>query len=115
MMSDLEVDNMDYETALKYLVVVGGKSQIDEIGLNKIAPKWLGKRQDLLTVGGDSMEEGSKWSRLRRELTTKEKKQVLARVVETAVLVCMGSHVYSFDGDIYIQCRGGPIGVSLPV
>ena len=103
------VDNVDYETALRYLVVVGGKNHVDEIGLGKISPKWLGKRQDLITVGGDSIGENDKWSKLKRELTGAEKKQVLAHVVEAAVLVCMGSHVYSFDGDLFIQCKGGPI------
>ena len=101
--SDLTIENLNYEVALKYLLVAGGSSHIREIGLHHIAPKWIGKRQDLLTIGGDSLNEDSKWTKLKRELTEAEKRKVLSRVVETAVLVCMSSHVYSFDGDLYIQ------------
>ena len=111
MASDLKVENMDYEMALKYLTVAGGKSHIEDVGLSSVAPKWLGKRQDLLTVGGTSYDEMEKWSKLKRSLSSTEKKKILARVDETAVLVCMGSHVYRFNGDLYIQCRGGPIGM----
>ena len=39
LMSDLQMENMDYELALKYLLVAGGKSHIDEIGLNGVAPR----------------------------------------------------------------------------
>ena len=95
MASDLKVENMDYEMALKYLTVTGGKSHIEDVGLSSVAPKWLGKRQDLLTVGGTSYDEMEKWSKLKRSLSSTEKKKILARVVETAVLVCMGSHIYS--------------------
>ena len=111
LMADLQIDNFDYELGLKYLLVTGGKSHLEEIGLGKVAPRWLGSRQDLLTVGGESMEEPEKWSKLKRELTSGEKKQVLARVVEAAVLICMSTHVYSFNGNLYIQCKGGPIGM----
>ena len=111
LMSDIKFDNIDYDLALKYLIVAGGKCHVEEIGLKKIAPKWLGSRQDLLTVGGDSIDEKKKWSPIKRDLTAGEKKQVLARVVETAVLVCMCTHVYSFNGHLYIQCKGGPIGM----
>ena len=48
MLSNLKVENMDYEMALKYLIVAGGRSHVEDIGLYKVAPKWLGKRQDLL-------------------------------------------------------------------
>ena len=110
-MADLQVDNFDYELGLKYLLVTGGKCHVEEIGLKKIAPRWLGSRQDLLSVGGESLEETGKWTKLKRELTRREKKQVLARVVEAAVLICMSTHVYSFNGSLYVQCKGGPIGM----
>ena len=40
-----------------------------------------------------------------------EKKRIIGRVVETAVIVAMSTHLYSFGGDVYIQSSGGPIGM----
>ena len=35
----------------------------------------------------------------------------IPRVIETAVMVCMNTHVYSFGEDLYLQLSGGPIGM----
>ena len=56
--SDMVFENVDITAALQYLRVCGGNDHINEIGFGSIAPRWLGKRSDLLTVGG----EPSKWS-----------------------------------------------------
>ena len=74
LMADLEFNDIDYELALNYLLIAGGKSHMEDIGLNNVAPRWLGRRQDLLSVGGDCMNEHSKWSKLRRDLSPGEKK-----------------------------------------
>ena len=65
----------------------------------------------MLTVGGDSIGDDAKWTRVSRKITEKEKKQIVSRVFETAVLVCMNTHVYSFGEDLYLQQYGGPIGM----
>ena len=36
---------------------------------------------------------------------------MVARVIESAVLVCMSTYVYSFGPNLYLQCTGGPIGM----
>ena len=48
---------------------------------------------------------------MKGELNEIEKRLVVSRVIETAVLVCMSTHIYSFGPDLYIQCTGGPIGM----
>ena len=57
------------------------------------------------------MNEQNKWSKMRRELNEHEIRLVVARVVETAVLVCMLLHTYSFGSNLYLQCAGRPIGI----
>ena len=91
--------------------MTGGRCHIEEIGLGRIAPKWLGPRQDLLTVGGESIGDDKKWSKSARYITEEEKRHIISRVIETAVLVCMNTHVYSFGEDLYLQLSGGPIGM----
>ena len=109
--SEMKLDNIDIVTALKYLRIVGGDDHLKAIGMGRIAPRWQGPRPDLLTVGGDAILEDGKWSKLKRELTEQEIRSVIARVVETAVIVCMSTHVYSFGPDLYLQRSGGPIGM----
>ena len=40
-----------------------------------------------------------------------EKKQVLAKVMKTAVLAIFKTHTYSFAARFYLQTKGGPIGL----
>ena len=40
-----------------------------------------------------------------------EKKQVLAKVMMTAVLAISKTHTYSFGARFYFQAKGGPIGL----
>ena len=109
--SGLIFANIDVVSALKYLRVTGGDDHIRDIGLAEIAPRWLGKRPDLVTIGGDAMKEDKNWSKMKRVLNDQEVRLVVSRVVETAVLVCMTTHMYRFGPDLYIQCNGGPIGM----
>ena len=96
---------------LQHLRINGGNDYIEDIGFKRIAPRWLGGRPDLLTVGGEAINETNKWSKMKHSLTEHEIRLVVARVVETAVIVCMNTHIYSFGPDLYLQCTGGPIGM----
>ena len=109
--SELKFENVDAEAALKYLRVTGGDDHIKEIGLARVAPRWRGSRPDLLTLGGEALAENCKWTKMKRELSENELRLVISRVVETAVLICMSTHVYRFGPNLYIQCTGGPIGM----
>ena len=109
--SKASFENIDYTTALKYLLIVGGASHLRENKLTKYAPKWLGSRPDLLTVGGEALEETGKWYCPKVQMNEMIKKKIISMVIETAVIVCMGTHVYSFGEKIFLQKRGGPIGM----
>ena len=109
--SDITFQNIDVAAALQYLRINGGDDYINDCGFKRIAPRWLGPRPDLLTVGGDSMNEVNKWTKMKTTLNDHEIRLVIARVVETAVLVCINTHIYSFGPNLYVQCTGGPIGM----
>ena len=109
MQSSAVFENVDYTLALKYLLIVGGRSHMRENGLGKYSPKWLGGREDLLTVGGEGFDEKQKWRNTERQLPDLVKKKIISKVLEVEVLVCMGTHVYSFGDSIFLQCKGGPI------
>ena len=111
MRSNTEFKNVDLELALRYLVVTGGQSHLRESGLSRLVPRWTGPRPDLLTVGGTSMEENEKWTRVSKVISEREKRMIISRVLETAVIVCMNTHIYRFGPDLFLQKSGGPIGM----
>ena len=45
------------------------------------------------------------------ELTESEKRLIVATVVKIGVLVMMNTHVYTWNGESYLQRAGGPIGL----
>ena len=57
----------------------------------------------------------SKWRTTNpmSDLTEQQSRILLAKVVKFAVLTIFKNHVYSFNGQVYIQLAGGPIGLRL--
>ena len=49
----------------------------------------------------------------RKPKGKKEKRKLLAKFVELAVLEIFGSHTYEFGGRVYRQWDGGPMGLAL--
>ena len=47
--------------ALKYITLVGGIKFLDRNGLLRVKPKWKGKHENKLTVGGDAAKDESNW------------------------------------------------------
>ena len=45
------------------------------------------------------------------ELTTLEKRIIIATMMQIGVLVMFNTHVYSFNGEMFLQKAGGPIGL----
>ena len=44
-------------------------------------------------------------------ITSLEERMIIATVVKIGVLVMMNTHCYSFNGDMFLQKAGGPIGL----
>ena len=108
--SKVEFVDVDYFKALRYISLVGGDRLLDRNNLLRSKPIWKGKLTDLLTVGGDSARDDSNWRDSRKNMFESEKRTIMAVVVEILVNV-MGSHVYTFNGDFFLQVAGGPIGL----
>ena len=60
---------------------------MEGIGLKRLSPKWRGKRESMITVGGEKSREEEMWRDSLREPTEAEKRKIVAYVVEIAVLV----------------------------
>ena len=112
---DLNIENFDYDLALRYLRITGGKGFLHSAGLGRLEPKWRGSRDDLITLGGESTRDSKNWHNRRTLIGEVEKRKIVARTIEIAILVAMGLHLYSFGGQVYIQLSGGPIGLCFTV
>ena len=93
------------------MYIIGGNELISSRGLGRLAPKWKGKRGDLITIGGEKPRESSNWSDSRREIFQSDRKKIVATMVEILTNVIMSTHVYSFCGHFFVQRNGGPIGL----
>ena len=109
--SQLNVEGFDAHMALRYLKVVGGKGYLNRIGLGMYEPRWKGKREDLIAVGGEKTQSQEAWMDSKRQIPASTKKRIIGYVLEIAVLTAMNTHLYVFNGQIYRQRIGGPIGM----
>ena len=109
--SDVTIENFDHLAALRYLTIIGGNELLSKIGVRRLAPKWLGNRQDLTSVGGSKSKNPKSWLDTRKEIMDFEKKRIVAAVLEIMVNLVMSTHVYVFCGRYFLQKLGGPIGL----
>ena len=48
---------------------------------------------------------------VRKNMTDKEKRRVVAKVVEIGIRTTFRNHLYQWGGEFYVQREGGPIGL----
>ena len=59
--SKVQFEDIDYLKALRYLNIVGGTKLLDKANLLRLKPKWKGKREDLISVGGEASRDSKNW------------------------------------------------------
>ena len=111
--SDVKIDNIDPIMGLRYLYIVGGKELIERSGLIRLCPRWLGNRDDLITLGGKKSNNNINWRDTKNEIFDGDVKKIAAAVLECCIIITMCSHLYMFNGILYLQCVGGAIGLRL--
>ena len=96
----MEFNSVDFKKALVYLRIVGGTGYLVNTKIKRWIPVWKVKRPDLVSIMGELSKDLNNWKFKRGELREWEKREIVARTVEVAVLVTMGTHVYSFEDRI---------------
>ena len=109
--SRLRLEDFNLKMALRYLKIVGGKGYLRRIGLGKYEPTWTGKREDLIALGGEKTQSEGAWRDKIIPIPEAVGKKIMGYVLEVAVLVAMNTHLYEFNGQVYLQQVGGPIGM----
>jgi hypothetical protein len=121
--STLDFDDMDWDEAGKYVAVNYSKSEIEEAGLREVVPTRIAKRgaePGIAYLDTDTVKkkdkngkkiEVPKWQELKRRPTKGEQKKILSLIMKVATVTVMSNHCYRFDGKVYRQIDGGPIGL----
>ena len=64
-------------------------------------------------TGADAEVKATKWHFNKTDFSEKEKKELLAKVIEIAIKTTFRNHLYQFEGKCYVQAEGGSIGLRL--
>ncbi len=118
--SNLDIDVDDKELAL-YLALTLGKETIEKEHLQDVTSSWLheggpGRKPGITTAevkGGIEARSKSKFQKPLREPTQDEKKKMISIALQIGIETITKNHLYTFNGNIYQQTDGGPIGLEL--
>ena len=112
MKSKVTFSNIDYRKALKYIAISLDKTEQRLSPLYRVLPRRTSKGGVRPGVTSDpDNDENWAFPCQMESLTTLEKKRIVATVVQIGVLTMMGTHVYTFDGKLFLQKAGGLIGL----
>ena len=103
-----------------YLAINLTRKQIEDEGLKVWVPTRTGTRGAKPGIGGKearaghSPNEGGQWQFYSDlEPPADVKKKMLGMVLEVAIKACWELQLHTFGGHVYLQARGGPIGMRI--
>ena len=116
MQSDISWENIDFLEGARYIALNWTEEQCRRSSLKKILP-WRrsrrGTRPGIRAAGPKGPERGDQeqWVFPMITLTPENKREIIGTVLEIAVEAMFSHHYYTFDGRIFRQSEGGPIGL----
>ena len=121
--SEVEMIGVDWREVILYLMITEGKEEMTILGLSEVLPirscemngGRKGRKVTLTYLEKELNSKGEQkwnWDHSRKP-TNAEKKVLMSIMLGEAVESVMGNHVYIFDGKVYRQEKGGPIGLEL--
>ena len=110
MNSKIKFQNVNHRKARMYIALNMSKSEQRMSSLHRVLSKRTAKGGVRLGVTADpEKEENCVFPPV--ELTELEERMIVATVVKIGVIAQMNTHVYTFDGEMFLQKAGGPIGL----
>ena len=118
--------DIDYHEVGKYLAIVCSEEEIRDKKLMTAIPKKAtgtearGRKpgpayweSDMIEIKrGEELVKVQKWTHAK-EPSEQQKQRMLALMITKAAITSMGNHTYRFNGTVYKQQDGGPIGDEL--
>ena len=117
--SSVEFAGLDYQMVGIYLALNYPRHELSKLGLSDLIPIRKVKPGGRSKITISSVECRSpnlakeKWYFSPKIPNCKEKRLMLSKAVEVGVRECFRNHLYTFNGKVYRQTEGGPIGLRL--
>jgi hypothetical protein len=115
--SDLEWEGVEWKEVGRHLAIILTKKEIEELDIGKVLPKRTkeGRKITMAFLDSDPDSKGDeKWTWEQSDEPDRgQRRRMLSRLVNKMVVLVMKNHVYQFDGKLYRQKEGGPIGLLL--
>ena len=111
---ELNMEGIDWRWALIYLAMTITPKERHDSGIREIIPiskRTRGSKATILTSEVDEVRERWSYPTAPKNLSVYQKKRVLGCVVQQMVKLIFNTHVYEFNGVIYLQTEGGPMGL----
>ena len=114
--SKIRWTDLEYMEGARMVALNKSEDWIRKEGLSRIIPrrrKRQGTRPGPTGKDPRSRDIGSQeqWIFPDIVLTEDEKRRILAAVVRVAVEILFSTHLYTFGGEVFLQQKGGPIGL----
>jgi hypothetical protein len=110
MNSKIKFNNVNYRKARMYIALNLSKTEQRLSNLRRVLPWRTAKGGVRPGVTADPEKEEN-WVFPPVEPTELEERMIVATVVQIGVIAQMNTHVYTFDGELFLQKAGGPIGL----
>ena len=110
MNSKIKFENVNYRKARMYIASSLSKSEQRISKLYRVLPRRTAKGGVRPGCTADPEKEEN-WIFPAATPTELDERMIVATVVQIGVLAQMNTHVYTFDGEMFLQKAGGPIGL----
>ena len=116
--SDVEFQNVDLDELGLFLMLTASKESLQSNDVLKFCSTRKSKgRTPTLTASGINKKPEKRWSGWTKSNCKPESSQAIKELVTYALrislLATLQNHIYTFDGKLYQQLRGGAIGVGI--
>ena len=109
--SSISSNNINYHRASIYVAMNLTSEEARIHPLGRVLPKRNHETGSRPWVTGDFKKAELAWSIPQVEWTKLEERLMLAEMTRIGVIVMMNSHLFRWDGKIFLQRQGGPIGL----
>ena len=119
--TDVSFKDIDYKQIGKFLAVHLTLEEIARNNLISVIPKRKksgrgGPKPGMAYLDSDVDKDGNEkwdWSGKRKTPSEIQQKKMVARMMEIVVRAILSNHLYQFDGKVFKQQKGGPIGLEV--
>ena len=114
MNSSLKVEDWDVKWATIYCALNMSREEVIREDMGMIIPRRIatsGKDPTVLTAEKDEKVDRWQWAKPIEAYTNHEKKKIMGKITQIMVRATFSTHHYKWNGRIFKQMSGGPIGL----